>query len=136
MKKQSLVLLLGSAGLLLSSCAVTHLKPGAEKIVVTDKSHIASSCKDLGNVTAYDTNGSSVTYTSHERLQQYQVGILKNKTLALNGNVLVITGHQTTYTEDNDVDTHLLTGRAYSCSATTLQTIVPVAPSDIIHPDE
>ena len=136
MKKQSLTLILGCVGLLLSSCAVTKLEAGAENVVVTDKTHMPSSCKALGNIFVNDTNGTSVTYTSHERLQKYQTGILKNKTFDLGGNVLVITSHETTYTEDHDVDTHILRGSAYSCTETTLQKIVPVAPSDIIHIDE
>lgn len=136
MKKQSLTLIFSCAGLLLSSCAITPLKPGAEKVVVTDGAHIPSSCENLGRISTFDTNGSSVTFTSHERLQAYQSGILKNKTVDLGGNVLVILDHETTYTEDHDVDTHLLEGNAYACSAATLQKIVPETTSDIIHIDE
>jgi hypothetical protein len=138
MKKQSLKLIFSCVGglLLVSGCAVTKLEPGAEKVVITDSAHAPSSCKNLGRISTFDTNGSSVTFTSHERLQKYQTGILKNKTVNLGGNVLVILDHETTYTEDHDVDTHLLEGNAYACSAATLQKIVPETTSDIIHVDE
>ena len=131
MKTQSLTLIFGCVSLLLSSCAETKLEPGAENIVVTGSAHTPTGCKALGKVSTFDTNGSSVTYTSHERMQTYQGGILKNKTLDMGGNVLVITDHETTYTEDHDVDTHLLEGEVYACSAAELAKVVPLSASDI-----
>lgn len=129
MKKQSLPFLFCCVGLALSSCAVTHLKPGAENVFVTDGAHAPTDCKELGQVIAYDTNGSSVTYTSHERLQKYQLDTLRNKTVGLGGNVLSITNDQTTYADSHDkepdlVDTHLMQGNVYRCSAAALKHIV------------
>ncbi len=137
MKKQSF-LMFACIGLLLSSCAVTKLEPGAEKVVVTDSAHLPSGCKKLGQVSAFDTNGTTVTYTSHERLQQYQTTILRNKTFDLGGNVLVITNHQTTYTNkhDNTIDTHLMEGNAYYCSSGLLNEVTPEAHSDIKSAEE
>lgn len=141
MKKQSLFLLSGCIGLMLSSCATTPLKPGAENIIVTDASNTPTSCKKLGQVSAFDTNGSSVTFTSHERMQEYQLNMLKNKTLDLGGNVLVITAHETTYTDKHDaepdaLDTHLMQGNAYACSATALASIVPSNAQSDLTPKE
>lgn len=136
MKKQSL-LLLSCVGLLVSSCATTPLKPGAEKVVVTDAAHAPTSCKSLGLVSAFDTNGSSVTFTSHERMQEYQLNTLKNKTFDMGGNVIAITAHETTYSDKHDpepdaLDTHLMQGNAYACSAAGLAQVVPTdARSDL-----
>jgi hypothetical protein len=131
-------LLLGATGLLLSSCAVTHLEPGAENVIVTDKEHAPTSCKNLGQVSAFDTNGSSVTYTSHERLQKYQVNMLRNKTVDLGGNVLSIIDHETTYVDKHEsdpdlVDTHFIQGTVYACSSAQLKNVVayPGTSSDL-----
>jgi hypothetical protein len=139
MKKQSLFLLSGCFGLMLSSCATTPLKPGAENVIVTDSTHMPTSCKKLGQVSAFDTNGSSVAFTSHERMQEYQLNSLKNKTVDLGGNVIVITAHETTYSDKHDkepdaLDTHLMQGNAYACSASELTLIAPsVNHSDLTH---
>ncbi len=128
MKKQSLFLAFSLMGLVVSSCAVAPLKPGAQNVVVTETA--PTTCQNLGHISAFDTNGSSVSFTSHRRMQEYQLNILKNKTVELGGNVLAITAHETTYADKHDkepdmLDTHLMQGYAYSCSPGQLQSISP-----------
>lgn len=115
MNRQYTLFLLGL--LSLSSCAVTSLKPGAEKVVLLNNSDL-SQCKKISHIYTSDTNGSTITYTSHERLEKSQVNVLKNQTAKLGGNALIITKHEATYIsngKDTQVNTHRMEGDAYSC---------------------
>lgn len=115
---------LGCLGIfLLSACFPTSstLKPGAEKVMIADGSHLPQ-CKELGHVKTFDTNGTTVAYTSHENIQEIQTNHLINKTFELGGNVLVITKHVTTYdtSKHKTVNRHEMQGDAYYCSETKL----------------
>lgn len=140
MKHSTLCVILGSLGAVLSGCSpVTPLTPEAENVMIADGSHLPQ-CRDLGHITTYDTNGSSVAYTSHELLQENQTNQLKNKTAHLGGNVLVITKHSTTYVSSKEgalVDTHSMEGDAYFCPNKKLEKPMPEkAASDIRQSDD
>lgn len=134
MKQQSIKLIFGCLSLFLVSCVHTHLEPGAENVIIADGSHLPD-CKALGHIYTFDTNGSTVAYTSHQNLQTNQMNILKNKTFNLGGNVLVITKHQTTYISKSKnalVDTHRIEGDAYFCPQRLLtKPMDPKAISDV-----
>lgn len=115
MKKHFLTLAFGTIGFFLASCTVlTPLKPGAENVVITETADLPK-CKALGPVVLTDVNGTSVGYTSHQHLEEEAANVVRNKTIQLGGNVVVITKHETTRTYDNQVNTHHVEGEAYSC---------------------
>ncbi len=137
-KPIALAITSGCIALFLSSCStVTPLEPGAANVMIADGSgaHLPK-CKDLGHVSAFDTNGTTNAYTSHEQLQEDQTNRLRNQTYNLGGNVLVVTKHATTYTSTKkgaSVDTHEMEGDAYFCHAKILQKpLPPKAISDVI----
>ncbi len=115
MKRYFNLLALGAVGLSLSSCSeITPLKTGAENVVITSTSNLPH-CKALGAVHVNDVNGNTIEYTSHKNLDQEAANVLRNDTHKLGGNVVVITEHDTTYTRENQVDSHEVDGEAYLC---------------------
>lgn len=126
--------LIGNAGLLSSCSTVEPLQTEAHNVVVADGKNLAQ-CKQLGHVEAVDTNGVSVAYSSHADLQKSQINILKNRTVQLGGNVLVVTEHNTSYVHGDTnapVDVHRMEGDAYSCPSKQLAHLAsPTQVSDL-----
>lgn len=120
MKQHFYILALGAIGLSLFSCSeITPLKTGAKDVVITSTSSLPH-CKALGNVKVNDVNGNTIDYTSHKNLDQEAANSLRNDALKLGGNVVVITGHDTTYSSENQVDSHEVDGKVYSCPTNEL----------------
>ncbi|CAM3020775.1 MULTISPECIES: DUF4156 domain-containing protein [Legionella] len=94
------------------------LLPEAQHITVAPSSVSMKRCTDLGKVIAYDVNGVSQSYQSHQHLYQDQLNTLKNHTAQLEGNTLVITKDEASFTgnpKTHLVDKHTLEGKAYRC---------------------
>ncbi|KTD75225.1 MULTISPECIES: DUF4156 domain-containing protein [Legionella] len=94
------------------------LLPEAQSITVAPSSVGMKQCKNLGKVVAYDVNGVSQSYQSHEHLYQDELNTLKNNTAQLGGDTLVITKDKATYSgnpKTHLVDKHTLEGNAYRC---------------------
>ncbi|QLH42415.1 MAG: DUF4156 domain-containing protein [Coxiellaceae bacterium] len=93
------------------------------------------SCSYVGQVSAYDVNGSTQMYTSHKNLQADQINVMKNQALKLGANVIVVGVHQTTYMKRREgtllVDTHNMSGNAYVCPANALNRITESNLSDM-----
>lgn len=114
--------------LLLTSCTVAPMLPGAEKVLVTS-APIPKNCRDIGRVTADDTNGVTQSYTSHEHLMEDESNNLKDQAFAIGANTVQITQHETTYIQNSSkkpkvtlpqsVNQHQLTGEAYFCPTNT-----------------
>lgn len=106
--------------LLIVGCSYNvTLSPEAEKIKVLESTKKATQCKSLGELWAYDTNGSTQSYQSHEHLYIDELNILKNKAASLGADSIVITKHLVTYQgnpKHDNVDTHQLKGFAYRCT--------------------
>lgn len=116
-------------GLLLTSCTTSTLLPGAENVRVTFDP-VPKNCRDIGRVTAEDTNGVMQSYTAHEHLIEDETNDLKDQAFAIGGNTVQITEHDATYIHNHSqkppyhssnasVDEHHLTGEAYFCPNTT-----------------
>lgn len=103
----------------LSSCSknVALTSEGTQiKLVKADKP--SRSCQYLDTISAYDVNGVSQSYQSHEHLYQDELNILKNKAALLGENTLIITQHQSTFSgnpKTHLVNQHGLVGKAYRC---------------------
>ncbi len=94
------------------------LLPEAQQIMVAKSNANIKRCTDLGKVVAYDVNGVSQSYQSHEHLYQDELNTLKNNTAKLGGDTLVITKDEATYTgnpKTHLVNNHTLEGNAYRC---------------------
>lgn len=115
--------------LLLAGCAVAPpMLPGAEKVRVTSEP-VPKNCRNIGRVTADDTNGVTQSYTSHEHLIEDETNNLKDQAFAIGANTVQITQHETTYTQNysekpkvilpTQVDQHQLSGEAYFCPTNT-----------------
>ncbi|CAM2775185.1 TPA: DUF4156 domain-containing protein [Legionella pneumophila] len=94
------------------------LLPEAQHIRVAPPSNNMKHCSDLGKVVAYDVNGVSQSYQSHEHLYQDELNTLKNNTAELGGDTLVITKDKSTFSgnpKTHLVDKHTLEGKAYRC---------------------
>lgn len=115
MKQHFFILALSAIGLSISSCSeITPLKTGAENVVITNTANLPQ-CKSLGPVHVNDVNGNTIEYTSHKNLDQEAANTLRNDALKRGGNVVVITEHNTTYSRENQVDTHDVDGEVYLC---------------------
>lgn len=103
----------------LSSCSKNvELTSEGAQIKVVKSGQINRSCQYLDTISAYDVNGVSQSYQSHEHLYQDELNILKNKSAQLGANTLMITQHQSTFTgnpKNQMVDQHGLVGKAYRC---------------------
>ncbi|HAT7073421.1 DUF4156 domain-containing protein [Legionella pneumophila] len=109
-----------AAVLIASGCSKTmHLSADGEKVRVLQSSKkLPAHCKLVDKVSAFDTNGSTQSYQSHQHLVTDELNILRNKSADLGANTLVVTTHQQTYEGNlkNDfVDQHWMAGYAYRC---------------------
>jgi hypothetical protein len=130
----------GFLALVLSGCASVPLDPGAQNVVFTT-SKIPQTCQFLRQISSSDTNGVTTSYTSHANLQQMQINTLKNEAIHFGANVVMLTGHETTYAGQGlskqrtsrylQVQTHKLIGNAYSCPSEILNTLPNVGPAVI-----
>lgn len=104
--------------IMMSGCtANAHLTPEGEKVMIYT-SQPPKNCEFIGEVNAYDRNGVSQSYQSHEHLIKDGQNILRNKAAELGANTLIISKHNQTYTGNpkNDfVDEHRMTALAYKC---------------------
>ncbi|KTD53909.1 DUF4156 domain-containing protein [Legionella quateirensis] len=94
------------------------LTPEGEKVTIVQSGKPTKNCTFLGDVSAYDRNGMSQSYQSHEHLIQDELNILRNKAALLGANTLRVTEHKQTYEGNpkNDfVADHGMVGRAYRC---------------------
>ncbi|HAU1249883.1 TPA: DUF4156 domain-containing protein [Legionella pneumophila] len=103
----------------LSSCSKNvELTSEGAQIKVVKAGQIDRSCQYLDKISAYDVNGVTQSYQSHEHLYQDELNILKNKSALLGANTLMITQHKATFTgnpKTHLVDQHGLVGKAYRC---------------------
>lgn len=123
MKKYLITTLVLLTSGLLASCTVTPLETGAQNVMLAQAAS-EPQCEKLGSVLTMDTNGSTVAYTSHKKLQTSQENVLKNKAFDMGGNVLVITKHETTYANTKKgmrVNTHRMAGDVYLCKSLSLE---------------
>jgi hypothetical protein len=115
-----------------TGCASIPLDPGAESVKVISGS-VPKSCKVLGAVNSQDTNGATVSVTSHENLMQMQLNSIRNQANKLGANLVLLTKHQTTYGYNsvdygptnnehtsNNVNTHEMNGQAYRCNSKSM----------------
>lgn len=104
----------------LSGCSnIVELSSEGAQIKLLKKEQLGKKCNYLGRVFAYDTNGATQSYQSHEHLYQDELNILKNKAAILGANSLSLTKHKVRYlgkTKDSLVDQHELEGSAYYCN--------------------
>ncbi|MCE0722758.1 DUF4156 domain-containing protein [Legionella resiliens] len=117
LKKRTLVLMIPAV---LVGCSYNaKLTPEGEKVTIVQSGKPTKNCTFLGDVSAYDRNGMSQSYQSHEHLIKDELNILRNKASLLGANTLRITEHQQTYEGNpkNDfVADHGMVGRAYRCN--------------------
>lgn len=73
----------------LAGCAAVPTNPGAERIRITNVEP-AKECKYLGDVTGNQGNFFTGAYTSNENLETGARNDMKNKALAMGGNVIAI----------------------------------------------
>ena len=109
-----------ATALIASGCSNTmQLSPDGEKVRVLQSSKkLPVHCKLVDKVSAFDTNGSTQSYQSHQHLVTDELNILRNKSAELGANTLVVTTHKQTYQGNpkNDfVDQHWMAGQAYKC---------------------
>lgn len=102
-----------------SGCSNMKLSADGENVRVLQSSKkLPAHCKLVDKVSAFDTNGSTQSYQSHQHLVTDELNILRNKSAELGANTLVVTTHQQTYQGNpkNDfVDQHWMAGHAYKC---------------------
>ena len=105
--------------ILMSGCTSNaRLTSEGEKVMIYT-SKAPKNCKLIGKVNAYDRNGVSQSYQSHEHLIKDEQNILRNKAAAIGANTVIISKHDQTYTGNpkNDfVDEHWMSGLAYKCN--------------------
>ncbi|WP_457589290.1 DUF4156 domain-containing protein, partial [Legionella pneumophila] len=73
------------------------LTPEGEKVVFLQSGKSTKGCIFLGEVRAYDRNGMSQSYQSHEHLIKDERNILRNEAALLGANTVLVTQHQQTY---------------------------------------
>ncbi|MCW8399418.1 DUF4156 domain-containing protein [Legionella sp. PATHC038] len=104
---------------LLVSCSYNaKLTPEGEKVTIFQSGKLSKDCAFLGEVKAYDRNGMSQSYQSHEHLIKDELNILKNEAALLGANTVLVTQHQQTYDgkpKNDFVADHWMVGRAYHC---------------------
>lgn len=107
--------------LFITSCKyhVTELKPGAEKILITEG--VPSNCKLLDRIFAEGYGGAT-----HKYLDQSQMNELKNKALEVKANVILLKMDLTLYMQNNSasIASHELEGEAYYCEPEDIKLIV------------
>lgn len=117
LKKRTLLLMIPAV---LVGCSYNaKLTPEGEKVTIVPSGKPTKNCTFLGDVSAYDRNGMSQSYQSHEHLIKDELNILRNKAALLGANALRVTEHQQTYEGNpkNDfVADHGMVGRAYLCN--------------------
>jgi hypothetical protein len=105
--------------LLAAGCANTTLTPEGQNVrVVTSGKKLPAQCTLIDKVSAFDNNGSTQSYQSHQHLVRDELIILQNKTAELGANTLLVTKHQQTFNgkpKNDFVDQHWMTGNAYTC---------------------
>lgn len=116
LKKRTLLLMIPAV---LVGCSYNaKLTPEGEKVTIVPSGKPTKNCTFLGDVSAYDRNGMSQSYQSHEHLIKDELNILRNKAALLGANALRVTEHQQTYEGNpkNDfVADHGMAGKAYRC---------------------
>ncbi|WP_457608726.1 DUF4156 domain-containing protein, partial [Legionella pneumophila] len=94
------------------------LTPEGEKVTLLQSGKPSKGCAFLGEVRAYDRNGMSQSYQSHEHLIKDERNILRNEAALLGANTVLVTQHQQTYEgkpKNDFVADHWMAGRAYRC---------------------
>jgi hypothetical protein len=112
---------------LITSCAATALKPGAELVRVTHIEPPTSNCKWLGDVTGSQGNSFTGQYTTNANLETGARNDLKNKAAALGGNLVVLITERVGRNFDLGLDSETvhrtdvtLTGSVYRCPGESL----------------
>lgn len=104
----------------LVGCATVPLNPGAEQVTVS-LSPPPSNCRLIGPIIAYEVNGSSIMYTTHEVLDARAMNKIRNRAISVGGNYVMVTERAHTYLKDRKyrqpgvIDTHHLAGYVYAC---------------------
>ena len=104
-----------------AGCAAVPLNPSAERVRLTH-SEPGKECKFLGDVTGNQGNSFSGAWTSNENLETGARNDIKNKAVAMGGNVVAIlthragqTGSYGQYGGSSQQTNVVLTGNVYSC---------------------
>lgn len=109
-----------------TSCSSVSLVPGAQNVVITNKT-VSGNCKFSGNVSSFYGNDSAGAVTSPEYVQTMLVNSLKNQAANLGANVVVIINH---FIIDpfptTRLPAHKINGKAYLCDSSALKTVTPV----------
>src|SRR3990167_5509579 len=116
-KMSSYLLLIFLVGL--SGCSKNaELTSECERIKVVKINQIGRNCQYLDKISAYDMNGVTQSYQSHEHLYQDELNILKNKAALLGANTIMITKHIVTFKgnpKTHLANQHRLEAKVYSC---------------------
>ena len=106
------------AALFLTGCAAIPLQPGAELIRVTN-TEPGKECQFLGDVTGSQGNRVSGRITSNASLETGARNDLKNKAVALGGNVVYLisqrAGYSTSHSGRAEQTNVTLSGSVYRC---------------------
>ena len=105
-----------TAPLLLAACAVIPIRPGAERVKLTNQE--PQGCENLGEVVGTQGNALTGGFTSNETLISGARHDIKNKALALGANVvhiLVNTSGHTIGQYGGGMSSAHLEGVAYRC---------------------
>jgi len=113
------VALMLSLPLLLTACAAIPIQPGAERIKLTNQE--PQGCEYLGEVVGTQGNAVTGSWTSNETLINGARADLKNKALALGGNVVHVLANTAGHTSGQyggSMSSSHLEGVAYRCPQT------------------
>lgn len=116
MKKLFVSALIAGA-VLLAGCSANELKPGAERVRITNQE--PKDCQFLGMVTGHQGNSFTGAYTSNTNLEQGALNTARNEAYALGADTLVILTQRAgvtgswAYQQETNV---ILSGNAYKCS--------------------
>jgi len=117
MKKITVVFLAA----IVAGCAAVPINPGAERVRVTN-SEPGKECKFLGDVTGTQGNFLTGPWTSNENLETGARNDIKNKAVAMDGNVVAIltqraglTGSSGQYGGSIQQTNVTVTGNVYRC---------------------
>ncbi|MCP4575747.1 MAG: DUF4156 domain-containing protein [Deltaproteobacteria bacterium] len=106
------------AALLFSGCSAVQVRPGAERVRVTN-TEPGNECKFLGEATGNQGNFLTGVVTSNKNLETGARNDLKNKAAAMGGNLVVILTQRAGNTRGSDGSggqTNVtLSGNVYSC---------------------
>ena len=110
----------------LTSCAAIELKPGAERVRLTQNE--PKGCEYLGEATGNQGNSFTGDFTSNKNMETGARNDLKNQALDMGGNVVVLltnragqTGSYSQYGGSSSQTNVTITGTVFDCPPHTLE---------------